>query len=271
MNSKIQFYINDIINSPAMKINKIQKNKDKYITLVTKQKYPNKKFYKQIIPLNIYQTWHSKNLPESMKNAVNKIIKYNPEFNYKLYDDDDCRNFIKENFDTNVLNAFDCLKPGAYKADLWRYCILYKNGGIYLDIKYEAVNNFKFINLIEKEHWVLDLDKNGIYNALMVCKSNNKILLQAINTVVSNVKNKFYGLSPLHPTGPLMLANFFTQSEKNNFNMYHEIYKSVKNRFILFNGFIIFKSYSSYLEEHNKYLKVPYYSTLWNNHDIYLN
>jgi mannosyltransferase OCH1-like enzyme len=157
-----------------MKINKIQKNKDKYITLVTKQKYPNKKFYKQIIPLNIYQTWHSKNLPESMKNAVNKIIKYNPEFNYKLYDDDDCRNFIKENFDTNVLNAFDCLKPGAYKADLFRYCYLYINGGCYFDNK--MINRTPIRDTLNKEDDIYlckDISiiffKKGYYNAIIYC------------------------------------------------------------------------------------------------------
>ena len=233
------------------------------------KKMHNKLIYKPVIPLNIYQTWHTKNLPNSMKSAVNKIINTNPEFNYYLFDDDDCRNFIKLNFDARVLHAFDSLIPGAYKADLWRYCVLYKNGGIYLDIKYEPFNGFKFINLTENEHWVLDMDKIGIYNALMVCKPNNEILLKAINKVVDNVKNRFYGLSTLEPTGPLMLAQFFTQNDKNNFDMYHDIYISVVNRFIFFNGYIILKSYKTYLNEFNKTTKVSHYSNLWENRNIY--
>lgn len=60
--------------------------------------------------------------------------------------------------------------------------------GIYLDIKYQPINGFKFINLAEKEHWVLDCNKIGIYNALMVCKPGNNILLQAIKQIVENVK-----------------------------------------------------------------------------------
>jgi len=263
------------MNSPSIKAIKYQKKIDKYIesTFFTKNKlliYPNKNFYKIVIPLNIYQTWHTKNLPDSMQNAVNKIKQNNPEFNYHIFDDDDCRNFIKDNYDDKILNAFNSLKPGAYKADLWRYCVLYKNGGIYLDIKYEAVNQFKLINLTEKEHWVLDMDRNGIYNALMVCQANNPILLKAINKVVENVQTKFYGNSPLQPTGPLMLADFFTQSDKNNFNILHAFYKSVKNKFIFYNDFIILKSYPSYLEEHNKNQKVPYYGCLWHNYDIYI-
>jgi mannosyltransferase OCH1-like enzyme len=100
-----------------------------------------------IIPLCIYQTWHTTNLPPKMQQAVNTIKAHNPEFQHFLYDDNMCREFIRNNFPEDVLRAYDLLIPGAYKADLWRYCILYKKGGIYLDISYTPFNNFKFLNL----------------------------------------------------------------------------------------------------------------------------
>jgi mannosyltransferase OCH1-like enzyme len=271
--SSVETILGNVMNSDIMKGIQQQRIKDKRMTnelkIKSKISYPLKRYYNPVIPLNIYQTWHTKNLPPLMKNAVNKIIYNNPRFNYQLFDDDDCRNFIKDNFDINVLNAFDSLIPGAYKADLWRYCILYKNGGVYLDIKYAPVNGFKFINLMEKEHWVLDMDKNGIYNALIVCKPNNEILLRAINKVVENVKNKFYGSNCLHPTGPIMLAEFFTQSDKNNFDMYHDIYQSIENRFVFFNGYIIFKNYNDYLNEQRNNEKIGHYSGLWGSRNIY--
>ena len=272
-NSSVKTILGNVMNSDIMKGIQQQRIKDKRMTnelkIKSKIPYPLKRYYNPVIPLNIYQTWHTKDLPPLMKNAVNKIIYNNPRFNYQLFDDDDCRNFIKDNFDSSVLNAFDSLIPGAYKADLWRYCILYKNGGVYLDIKYAPVNGFKFINLMEKEHWVLDMDKNGIYNALIVCKPNNEILLRAINKVVENVKNKFYGSNCLHPTGPIMLAEFFTQSDKNNFDMYHDIYQSIENRFVFFNGYIIFKNYNDYLNEQRNNEKIGHYSGLWGSRNIY--
>ena len=265
--------LENVMNSDTMKYVKLQKKKDKkmIVELIIKSKipYPIKQYYKPVIPLNIYQTWYTKDLPPLMKKTVNMIIKNNPSFNHQLFDDNDCRNFIKDNFDKSILNAFDTLIPGAYKADLWRYCVLYKKGGIYLDIKYKPINGFKFINLTEKEHWVLDADKNGIYNALMVCKPNNKILLKAINKIVENVNNRFYGTSSLEPTGPLMLTNFFTIADKINFDMYHDIYQSIQNRFIFFNGYIIFKSYNEYLNEQKSNEKTTHYTSLWLNKKIY--
>ena len=231
--------------------------------------YPTKSYYKRVIPLNIFQTWHTKNLPTIMNYASNMIKYNNPEFNYYLFDDEDCRNFIKENFDNSVLNAYDSLIPGAYKADLWRYCVLYKKGGIYLDIKYIPENNFKFMNLIEKEHFVLDADRNGVYNALMVCLPGNTKLLACINKIVENVRNKFYGLTPLDPTGPLLLKKYFTHREKLAFDMYHDYYKNFNNRFIYFNNIIVFKQYNGYLNEYNTNSKVGYYGNLWNSRQIY--
>ena len=70
-----------------------------------------------------------------MKENAEILQEQNPEFKYYLYDDDMCKEFIKDNFDDEILYTFNKLKPGAYKADLWRYCILYIKGGIYLDIK----------------------------------------------------------------------------------------------------------------------------------------
>jgi mannosyltransferase OCH1-like enzyme len=131
---------------------------------------------KKQIPLNIFQTWHTKKqIPIKMYNAIQSIRLNNPEFKYYLFDDNDSREFIKKNFKSEVLYAYDSLIPGAYKADLWRYCVLYIAGGIYIDIKYKMINKFKLINLINKEHYVLDRNNIGIYNAFMICKPGNKL------------------------------------------------------------------------------------------------
>jgi mannosyltransferase OCH1-like enzyme len=223
------------------------------------------------IPNNIFQTWHTKKLPIRMLQSINKIRTLNPRFRYYLFDDNDCREFIKQNFDKEVLNAYDKLIPGAYKADLWRYCILYKYGGIYIDIKYHPVNNFKFFNLLKKEHWVLDNGAKGIYNAFMVCKSNNEILLKAINQIVVNVQNKFYGNCFLEPTGPGLLANFFTKEEMLNFDTKHILTgQNDYDKYILFNNNKILRCYSGYLEDRENHSKMKHYSVLWKERNIYL-
>lgn len=237
-----------------------------------------KKKYNNVIPLKIYQTWFTKNLPEKMKDNVEKLKKDNPEFEYNLYDDKDCRDFIKNNFNVDVLNAFDSLIPGAYKADLWRYCVLYINGGIYLDIKYKCINGFKLIALTEKEHFCNDWSNNtvlhdigcdqGIYNAIMICKPKNPILLLAINQIVDNVKKKYYGTNPLEPTGPYLLKNYFDEDTRKKFEL--NFYKRVPNKFYIRYGlYMILEEYPEYRTEQNKSSPVEHYHKCWRKYNIY--
>jgi mannosyltransferase OCH1-like enzyme len=232
---------------------------------VLKEKYSIK------IPLNIYQTWHTKKLPYKMYNNICLMKKNNPEFKYFLFDDNDCREFIKNNFEQDVLIAFDKLIPGAYKADLWRYCILYKHGGIYIDIKFKCINNFKLIALVEKEHFVHDLNENGIYNALIVSKPGNQILLNCINKIVENVKNNYYGDSMLHPTGPMLMEDFFNKEMKNDIELRLETfdYSNIHQHLIKYNDKYIMSLYNGYREEQKLYQKKEHYSILWKNKYIY--
>ena len=90
------------------------------------------------VPLVIYQSWQSHIVPKRMKENILNTVAANPEFDYYLYSDADSRAFIKKYYDDDVVAAFDSLVPGAYKSDLWRYCILYKLGGVYFDIKIDT-------------------------------------------------------------------------------------------------------------------------------------
>ena len=225
--------------------------------------------YNSIIPLKIYQTWHTKNLPPLMKSAVDNLKRRHPRFEHFLFDDNDCRSFIQSNFGAEVVNAFDSLIPGAYKADLWRYCVLYINGGIYLDIKYCCVNHFRFIELTEKEHWVLDRDGTSIYNALIICLPKNEILLKCINQIVENVKNRYYGSCCLDPTGPMLVSKFFETCDKSSMELTHLWNRPNNGKFILYKNVAILKMYDNYYGEHEQYQKVSPYSELWSRRRIY--
>ena len=76
--SSVKTILGSVMNSDIMREIQRQKIKDKKMVIELKIKskipYPIKRYYNPVIPLNIYQTWHTKDLPPLMKNAVNKII-----------------------------------------------------------------------------------------------------------------------------------------------------------------------------------------------------
>lgn len=244
------------------------------------------------IPLDIYQTWYTKELPPKMIECVEKLKQDNPEFKHHLYDDEDCRTFIKNNFDRKVLNAFDSLIPGAYKADLWRYCILYKKGGIYLDVKFQCENGFKLIEMAKSpENYVLDrpfsskrmplkhelnlvnipnyydivynkIDTNfwknkkiGIYNAVMASKPNNPVLKQCIDKIVENVNKQYYGYNALYPTGPGLLSDIYFGEDIRTKIKKIKYFNSCNGYFILNKKKKILSQYPEYRYEQQKYGK----------------
>ena len=223
------------------------------------------------IPLNIFQTWITKNLDFGMIHCITEIKKNNPEFKYYFFDDINSRKFIEKYYSQEILDTYDKIIPGAYKADLFRYCILYKFGGIYLDIKYEPLNNFKFINFIDKEYYVKDRDgfwndnQIGIYNAFMISYKQNEILLNCINSIVDNVKKIFYGLNGLYPTGPGLLGSFFDKDTSFDFTF------SPCENYILYKNNKVLKIYDNYRIDQKKYQSNNHYSILWLKKEIYIN
>ena len=90
------------------------------------------------IPKIIHQTFHSRrDLPDFLAENIRKLQSMNPDWEYRLYEDADCERFIRENYDAQTFRLFQSIHPayGAARADFFRYLLLYRVGGVYLDIK----------------------------------------------------------------------------------------------------------------------------------------
>jgi len=96
------------------------------------------------IPRIIHQTFYDRVLPERLQQNVDRLRVMNPDWEYRFYDDADIAAFIKENYPPAVWAYFQRIDPvyGAARADIFRYLLLYKFGGVYLDIKSSALEPF---------------------------------------------------------------------------------------------------------------------------------
>ena len=77
-------------------------------------------------------------LPPKMYSCIRNNLLFNRvgvDCIHYLFHDAACREFIEREYPPDVLMAYDRLIPTAFKADVWRYCVLYKYGGVYLDAK----------------------------------------------------------------------------------------------------------------------------------------
>jgi mannosyltransferase OCH1-like enzyme len=145
-----------------------------------------------------------------LQHATSTVKNAFPNDNHTIYNKDSLRQFIADNYDADVLGAYDALRPYSYKADLGRFCLLNKLGGWYFDIAVRVMNPVEVGDRIE---WLAFRDIQRFSYTSWACattvlysKPDNIALTTAIEMIVNNCQEKYYGITPLCPTGPTLLG-----------------------------------------------------------------
>jgi mannosyltransferase OCH1-like enzyme len=227
------------------------------------------------IPTNVFLTFITKDLFPKMEQTLQENIVNNPEFNFYVYDDDMCRQFISDNFGQNIVDVFKGLKPGAYKADLFRYCILYIHGGVYMDVKLklhmklkDLINKYGGEVFVKDPDWFPDSCKRGCNNGFIICKKNNPVFLDCIHQIEQNYKDKYYGENFLYPTGPCLLGYIIRSKYdhiKYNLHIGKEGYFNILDE----NDEIVISCYEGYKDDMAQLPGTKHYSQYWQQRDIY--
>ena len=140
------------------------------------------------IPKIIHQTFETKDLSPAMVSILQTWKDKNPNYTFKFYDKEDRVKFMSENFEDKVLNAYNNLNYGAFKADLWRYCILYKYGGCYTDMDTICINGIDvFLNNETEICTPIDLTRTyHLFNSFISVKPGHPIMKHCIDKCVDN-------------------------------------------------------------------------------------
>lgn len=226
----------------------------------------------QCVPKKIIQTAKNNTYNSLLHyNAIKTFIELNPEYEYYFFTDVECREFIKNNFNENVLYTYDMLVPGAYRADLFRYCYMYIHGGCYFDHK--AILRIPLRNIINestKNIYCKDTANDLMFNAVIIANKESEELRKSYENIVENVKINFYGTMPLEPTGP-KLFNKYTHDK--NVILNHEVEGTyyTGSRIIINqnNNKSLFANthYKGYY--YNPYTKRDDYTNMFNKREIY--
>ena len=179
------------------------------------------------IPKKIYQTWETKNLKPCLNTLIEQVKTQNKNYEHYLFDKNDQRDFIKDNFQPLILQVYDRIIPGGFKADLWRYCILYTYGGIYCDIDMICHNSFDLVIKDNVELFMPIDPKEGTHNLLnsfIGVVPNHPVMKNCIDIIVDNVTNNTWwdgDKLPLEFSGPGVLGkalnNFLKRDPRDSF------------------------------------------------------
>jgi len=180
----------------------------KYFIGIKNIKDENKIFFfeKKLIPNNIFQLYHDKNLiPNYVKENIKKL---NNNYNYYFYDFEESKSIINSNFSKDfsdkIILTIDKLPRYCHKSDIIRYCLLYIFGGIYIDCDLKPLYGFnKFLENINDVTLYSSFGKGAetflcktkigekkihkmMANGIFASTKNNPILLELINYCIEN-------------------------------------------------------------------------------------
>jgi len=125
-----------------------------------------------------------------------------PNYEYKLWTDEDNDNFIKNRFSW-FYKTYTEYSKNIQRIDAVRYFIMYEYGGIYADMDYECINNFEHIIPQDKVSIAASPYKNNefVQNALMAGPAKHPFWVHVF-THLEDYKNI---PNVLTSTGPVML------------------------------------------------------------------
>ena len=153
----------------------------------------------RLIPRIVHQTWYEPLEPDKYPNMSRLQQSWKQSgWTHKFYDDAAAAAFLQEHFPPAVLEAYDAIQPGAFKADLFRYCVLLIQGGVYADMDVLLETNLE--EAIEPNvGFITPMDEPGIkvgqqaclWNGFMAVAPGHPFVAKTIELVVNNIRNRF--------------------------------------------------------------------------------
>ena len=157
---------------------------------------PSKDRISRPIPYPIHQTFKTNVIPDSMFQAANSYISLNPHYDYYFYGDEDIQAIV-DSFDcsglafTNVdlRRAYNRLNTGAGRADLFRYMIVYREGGCYFDMDTVCLKPLDALIFPEDELVSGIGDRGDLHQWGLIYKKEHPFMKAALNMCVLNILN----------------------------------------------------------------------------------
>lgn len=210
-----------------------------------------------MIPKVIYQSWHSQTLPKKIEKFHKKMYKLNPDYKHIIYTDSQIDDFVYSNFDKEITSTYMKLNHIVAKVDFWRYLVLFKNGGVYLDM--DSSIDMPLSELIKDEDQaIITAEKNiDVYVQWgLMFMSNHPILEKTIEILIRNVNDAIH-IHDIHKlTGPTVYSealNIIHKQYNNEQLNWKNIKTSTDTTYYCEKGEIKF-TYRVYGIDYNEYL-----------------
>jgi hypothetical protein len=133
----------------------------------------------------------------------------NPEYRFNYQNDKSAETYIRENCGEHVAEAYNCFAPAAYRADIFRFCALHAEGGLYMDADMVPVGPFETLysncSGFSMGYDFPQGELMGKQMKILASEPKHEIALCMLESIVENIRNRYIGETSLGLTGPTLL------------------------------------------------------------------
>ncbi len=164
------------------------------------------------IPKIIHQIWLGSPFPECYKKYQESWQKLHPDWEYHLWTDTDVADFKLINQKT-----FNTGRTWAEKANVFRYEILERFGGVYVDTDFEALQPLDILHdFYEFYAGIATINRMTLINNAIIGAIPHHPILQSC---IANLNKKTYGNDQMSATGTIFFSNIVLDACRNNPNI----------------------------------------------------
>jgi len=164
------------------------------------------------IPQIIHQTWKTNDVPSCWRDYQRKVRQLHPGWEYRLWTDVDNDAFVRQEF-PGFYPVYAGFERNIMRADVIRYLIMFKLGGMYLDLDYEFLKPFDF----EDAELVLPMNRSlasgdsydGVGNCVFASVPGHVFWSDAIEDLRNKPPDTRHYGEVIDATGPMFLTRIY--------------------------------------------------------------
>jgi mannosyltransferase OCH1-like enzyme len=165
------------------------------------------------IPKIIHQIWLGGEFPSKYNDFRDKMMSINNNWEYKLWTDVDV-----DTFDLKNKILYNNIKNLGAKSDIFRYEILERIGGLYIDVDFDTIKPFDDLCSLDFFAGVGHVDKPEVFNSLMASIPKHKYIASLVSDLQTktHIDDSIGGV--MENTGPYFITRKFFEviSEEDN-------------------------------------------------------
>jgi len=159
--------------------------------------------------------------PEVVRNAAT-----NPEFELRYFGDAIALEYVRKRCGEVVASAYQCFVAPAFRADIFRYCVLYADGGVYLDTDISLLVRIpEVVDMCDGATLGYDIPQfpmpprlandtvaPGMQMKILGGEAGHPLFKCMLDRIIENVRRRSKPRYSLKITGPALLARCYRKT-----------------------------------------------------------